>query len=93
MCANPCVIMCFEHIRNHTGGRSFHRLRSFEAYQNQQLIRLAMKTITSIKQHAISATVKELQAKNQIKKLSLSIESKQKSQIIQEIMQSNLKIQ
>ena len=75
MCANPRAIMCFAHIRNHTGGRSFHRLRSFEAYQNQQLIQLAMKTITSIKQHAISATVKELQgkAKNQIKKLSLSM--------------------
>ena len=54
-----------------------------------------MKTITSIKQHAISATVKELQgqAKNQIKKLSLSIESKHKIQTIQKIIQNNEKIQ
>ena len=95
MCANPRVIMCFEHIRNHTGGRSFHLLRSFEAYQNQQLIRLSIKTINSIKQHAILVTVKEIQGqtKNQIKELTLSIESKQNIQTIQKIMQSNQKIQ
>ena len=92
MCTNPHVVMCFEHIRTHTGGRSFHRLRSFEAYQNQKLIRLAMKTITSIKQHTISATLKELQgqAKNEIKEVSLSIESQQKIDNIQKIMQSNI---
>ena len=95
MCASPRVIICFEHLRNHTGGRSFHRLRNFEAYQNQQLTRLAIKTINSIKQHVISATVKKIQgqANNQIKKLSLTIESKQRMQIIQEIIQSNEKIQ
>ena len=54
-----------------------------------------MKTIISIKQHAISATVKELQvqAKNQIKKLNSPIESKQKIQMIMEIIQRNEKIQ
>ena len=95
MCANPRVIMCFQHIRNHTGGRSFHRLRCFEAYQNQRLARLAIKTINSIKQHVISATVKKFQgqAKNQIKELSLTIESKQRIQIIKEIIQSNQKVQ
>ena len=95
MCANPCVIMCFQHLRNHTGGNSFHRLRSFEAYQNQQLIRLAMNTITSIKQHVISASVNELQgqANNQFKKLSFCIKSKQKIQTIQEIIQSNGNVQ
>ena len=95
MCDNPQVIVCFQHIRNHTGGRSFHRLRSFEAYQNQKLTRLAIKTINSIKQHVISATVNKNQgqAKNQIKKLSSTIESKQRIQIIQEIIQSNDKIQ
>ena len=79
MCANPHIIMCFEHIRNHTGGRSFDRLRSFEAHQNQQLIRLAMKAITSMMKHAASATVYELQgqAEVQIKKLYLSVETQQ----------------
>ena len=54
-----------------------------------------MKTITSIEQHAISATVKELQGQtiNHIEKLGLSGEGEQKIEIIQEIMQSNQKIQ
>ena len=54
-----------------------------------------MSTITSITHHIISAATKELQeqTKNQIKKLSLSIGSRQKIQTIQEIKQSNEKVQ
>ena len=95
MCANPRAIICFNHIRNHTGGRSIHRLRCFEAYQDQQLIHLAISTITSITHHIISAATKEFkeQSKQQIKKLSLSIGSNQRIQNIQEIKISNEKMQ
>ena len=84
-------------------GESYYKNDSY-TYKDAQLLNLdeclillAIKTITSIRQHAISATVKEFQgkpkAKNQIKKLKLSIGSNDKLQIIQEIIQSNGKIQ
>ena len=53
MCANPRVIMCFVHLRNHTDGKSFHRLRDFKAYQDKQFILLVMCPINSIINHII----------------------------------------
>ena len=94
MCASPCVVMCFHHIRNHTGGRSTHRLKDYNAYQNQQIFELMKITIFSITKHIISDTTKKFKDEgiNHIEKITLA-GSQRKMQVIQEIVQKNQKVQ
>ena len=61
MCANPHVIMCFDNLRNHTGGRSFHRLRDYQAYQDKLLVRSVMNILYSISKHITTGAAEKVE--------------------------------
>ena len=93
LCNDPHVVMCFNHIRNHTGGRSCHCLKSLQAHEDKLFLTLVKNTIRAIINHLISATFADLkkQGKSYIQKIALETQSK-RMQSLKEINVNNQRI-
>ena len=97
LCSNPHVVMCFDHLKNHTVGHGNHRFRDLKSHNDLNFIASAKNTLNSIKNHIIlitSGRVKE-EAKHDVVRAFSATNSYERIQTFQKINQKykNHKIQ
>ena len=89
LCINPHIVMCYNHIRNHTCGRNYHRLKSLAAHQDKLFLSLFKSTISAITNHIISYTAAHF-TKNYRKYINKVTVALQSEQIAQYLKESNI---